>query len=314
MIEPEKEAPTRRSTGGTESALEFRGVRKNYGSQRALDNLTLSIPGGSVFALLGPNGAGKSTAVKVAMGLLRPDEGSTAILGRNVLDDPSWTKKHVGYVPELHFMYRWMRVDEVLRFASGFYPSWNAALCRNLLERFELPPRKKVRHLSKGMVVKLSLIISLTHEPEVMVLDEPTSGLDPLIREELLDGVLRTLCDRTRTVLFASHTLQDVQRLADRVGILCNGELLVDRPIDELLQTTKTVRATLTDGCLPQHVPVGTIHDSVERREWCVTLSDYSAGKLDELRLQNPVEHVEVESMNLEDVFKAYVRGRRAIA
>ena len=235
-------------------------------------------------------------------------------ISRAARTDAAWIKQHVGYVPELHFIYRWMRVHEAIRFTSSFYPAWNATLYDELLTRFQLDPRKKVRHMSKGMVVKLALLLALAHEPEVLILDEATSGLDPLVREELLDGVLRRMCDGRRTVLLASHTLQDVQRLADRVGILYDGQLLVDRPIDELLESTKTLRAVLSDVHRPRHVPVGTIFDHVEGREWSVTLSDCSPDAIEELRERNPVDHVEEVSLSLEEVFKAYVRGRRAIA
>lgn len=294
--------------------LAFDGVRKRYGRQEAVHDLRLSVPRGCVFALLGPNGAGKSTAVRMAMGMLRPDGGSIQVLGRDVYDDPSWIKQRVGYVSELQYLHRWMRVGEAVSFCAAFYPTWNATLCHELIERFELDPRKKVKHLSKGMTVKLGLVLAIAHEPEVLILDEPTSGLDPLVREEFVDGILRTMCDGRRTILFASHTLQDVQRLADRVGILVNGELLVDRPVDELVQSTKTIRAVLADDRTPRRTPEHAIFENRDRREWSVTVSDYSREQVEAIRAQEGVENVEVADMNLEEIFKAYVRGRRAVA
>lgn len=298
----------------SEAVIEFVGVRKRFGTQEAVRELNLRIPRGCVYALLGPNGAGKSTTIKMAMGSLRRDEGSIRILGREVCDDPSWVKQRVGFVGELQFIYRWMRIGEVIRFCSSFYPTWNATLCQELLKRFELDPRKKVRHLSKGMTVKLGLLLAIAHEPEVLILDEPTSGLDPLMREDFVDGILRNMCDGRRSILFASHTLQDVSRLADRVGILVDGELLVDRPIDELLQTTKTIRAVLTDEKSPRRTPHGAIVESVDRREWSVTVSDFSAEQVEQVRSQNRVESIDAVNMNLEEIFKAYVRGRRNVA
>jgi ABC-2 type transport system ATP-binding protein len=125
-------------------------------------------------------------------------------------------KQRIGYVPEVPQMYRWMRVGELIGFTRAFYPTWNADECARLLDLFALDPAKKVRHLSKGMAAKLSLLLALSHDPEVLILDEPTSGLDPLVREEFLDGVLRAACKRRRTVLFSSHALEDVRRLADK--------------------------------------------------------------------------------------------------
>jgi len=298
----------------SETMLEFDGVTKAFRGQPAVRDLRLCVPRGCVFALLGPNGAGKSTTVRMAMGVLQPDGGAVRVLGREVYDDPSWIKQRVGYVPELQFIYRWMRVGEVVGFCASLYPTWNATLCHDLLRRFELDPRKKVRHLSKGMAVKLALVLAVAHEPEVLILDEPTSGLDPLVREEFVEGILRNMCDGRRTVLFASHTLQDVQRLADRVGIMVNGELLVDRPIDELVQSTKTIRAVLADDGAPRRTPDRAIFESRDRREWNVTVSDFSTEQVEAIRAQGGVQNVEVADMNLEEIFKAYVRGRRAVA
>ena len=130
--------------------------------------------------------------------------------------------------------------------ADPLYESWNDQTCREMLERFDLDENKKIKQLSKGMLVKLSLVLAVSHEPEVLVLDEPMAGLDPLAREEFLDGVLRTICERGKTVLFSTHSLDDVQRLADSVGILHGGRLLMHRNIEDLLAGTKRIRATLT--------------------------------------------------------------------
>ena len=130
---------------------------------------------------------------------------------------------------------------EVIGFCKSCFPSWNDQTCREMLDLFGLDPEKKVKHLSKGMLVKLSLLLAVSHEPELLLLDEPLSGLDPIAREEFLDGVLRTICDRGQTVLISSHMLDDVRRLADTVGILNEGQLLVQGNVDELLTTTKRI-------------------------------------------------------------------------
>lgn len=294
--------------------VELRGLSKSFGDTRAVRELNLSIPAGMVYGLIGPNGAGKSTTIKVIMGGLRATSGSVRVAGLDPIADAGKVKPIVGYVPEVHHICRWMRAGEAVRFCRGLYPTWNDSLCDSLLDQFGIERSKKVRHLSKGTLVKLALTLALSHEPELLVMDEPTSGLDPMIREELMDGVLRNMCDGRRTVLFSSHTLSDVQRLADRIGIIGSGELLVDLPVDELLRSTKLVRAVLCDGRLPAACPSGTIFERVDRREWSLTIRDYSPDRLEELRSANPVEHVEVCDLTLEEIFKAYVRGRRATA
>ena len=185
------------------------------------------------------------------MGTLSITRGKALVLGVDVQIDPVQIKQRVGYVPETHHIYRWMRVREVIGFCKSCFPTWNDKLCREMLKLFGLDPEKKVKHLSKGMLVKLSLLVAVSHEPELLLLDEPLSGLDPIAREEFLDGVLRTICDRGQTVLISSHMLDDVRRLADTIGILNNGRLIVQGNVDQLLTSTKRICATLRDGARP---------------------------------------------------------------
>ena len=173
-------------------AIETSGLTKRFGGQAAVDDLTLQIPPGCVFGFIGPNGAGKSTTIKMLMGVLRRTSGQARVLGFDVADRAEKVKNRIGYVPELHFIYRWMRVSDVVGFCGSLYETWNDKLCKELLTLFELDESKKVKHLSKGMVAKLALLIAVAHEPELLILDEPTSGLDPLIREEFLDHLRAT--------------------------------------------------------------------------------------------------------------------------
>ena len=293
-------------------AIELLGLTKRFGRELAVDDLSLQIARGSIFGLIGPNGAGKSTTIKMLMGMLSPTAGEARVLGMDPFAEPVRVKQRVGYVPETHHIYRWMRVEEVVGFCRSLYESWNDRTYRQMLDLFALDPRKKVKHLSKGMLVKLALLLAVSHDPEVLVLDEPMSGLDPIAREEFLDGVLRTICDRGQTVLFSTHTLDDVQRLADTVGILYEGSLLVHQNIEALLGTTKRIRATLGDGHRPVRLPAGTLWQNVQGREWLVSVGDFTAEKLQQIRTQNSVDHVEVIDLGLEDLFKDFIRGKRA--
>ena len=302
------------TTSDSGPAIELVGLTKWFGRNAAVENLSLQIPPGSTFGLIGPNGAGKTTTIKMLMGVLTPTTGYARVLGSHVLIEPLAVKQRVGYVPEAHNIDRWMRVGEVVGFCKSLYESWNDQTCREMLERFELDEDKKVRHLSKGMLVKLSLVLAVSHEPEVLVLDEPMAGLDPLAREEFLDGVLRTICERGRTVLFSTHSLDDVQHLADTVGILYGGRLLVHRKIDDLLASTKRIRATLTDGRPPETLPANTIWQQVQGREWSVTVADFTPELVPQIQAEEGVEHVEVIDLGLEELFKDFVRGQRAVS
>jgi len=295
------------------AAIELRAVSKCFGQTQAVRNLTLTVPTGQALGFLGPNGAGKTTTIKLLMGLLRPSVGRVSVVNLDPTTAAVAVKSRVGYVPEQHFIPSWMRVDEAIKFCRTFYPSWNDNLCDELVKVFGLEYGKRVRELSKGTVVKLSLVLALSHEPELLILDEPMAGLDPLAREELLDGVLQTVCDGKRTILFSSHTFSDVQRLADTVAIIDEGEVLIHCPVENLLDTTKRIRAVLTDGSTPAEQPVGAIWQRVRHREWLVTCRDFSVDLVDRLRSRNNVENVEVIDLGLEEIFKDYIRGRRSI-
>ena len=161
-------------------------------------------------------------------------------------------------------------------------------------------------------MVKLALLLAMAHEPELLILDEPMAGLDPLVREDLLDGVLRTLCDRERTLIFSSHTMADVQRMAERICIIDEGTLLYDGPTDALLNNTKRIRAVLSNGSVPGQPPEGTIWHRVTDREWLLTIRNFTQDKVARLMADGRVSHVDVIDLNLEEIFKDHIRGRRA--
>ena len=303
---------TSNESSGVGIALD--SVVKRFGRQTAVNDLTLTIPKGSAFGFIGQNGAGKTTTIKMIMGLLPRDGGSIQVLGTDPAIDHVAVKQRVGYVPEQQFIYRWMRVHEAIGFCRSVFPTWNDKRCDELVRLFRLDPHKKVKHLSKGMVVKLALLLALSHEPEVLVLDEPMAGLDPVAREELLDGLLRCVCDRGQTLLFSSHTLSDVQRLADTIGIIDEGRLLVHCGVEEMLKRTKRIRAVLSNGSAPQSPPDGVIWQRVNQREWLLTVEGFSADTVERLRATNQVEQIEVIDLGLEEIFKDYVRGWRASA
>jgi len=293
-------------------AVVVEGLAKRFGRQEVIHDLSLNIARGSAFGFLGPNGAGKTTTLRLLMGLLRREAGNVRVLGVDPAVDDTTVKRRVGYVPEQQFIYRWMRASDAIRFCRPLYPTWNDDRCAELLKLFALDPGKKVKELSKGSVVKLALVLAMAHEPELLILDEPMAGLDPLVRDDLLDGVLRTLCDRERTLVFSSHAMPDVQRMADRIGIIDEGVLLYDGPSDTLLNTTKRLRAVLPNGRTPDRLPDGVICHRVSGREWLITVRDFTPETVRRLTATGGITHVDVIDLNLEEIFKDYIRGRRA--
>jgi ABC-2 type transport system ATP-binding protein len=290
-------------------AIVVKGLTRRYGAALAVDQLDLVVRRGSVLGLLGPNGAGKSTTLRMVMGLLRPTAGTVRVLGLDPFQSPTEVRQHIGYVPETPFIYRWMTVREVIRFCRALYANWKDGQAEQLLDSFQLPSDRRVRQLSKGMLAKLSLLIALAHEPELLILDEPLSGLDPLARDEFLDGVLHGICGGDRTVVFSSHQLDEVNRLSDTVAVIHAGRLLTHGPLEEL-RSAKRILAVLDDKRLPVVLPPEVVWHQVNRREWSLTMFPFSAEALERLQASNPINKVDVQDLSLDEIFKDLIRGQ----
>jgi ABC-2 type transport system ATP-binding protein len=295
----------------TDCAISLEHVTRRFGSKTAVNDLSLNVKRGQIFGFIGLNGAGKSTAIRMMVALLKPHGGEISVAGCRIPAERDQMKAKVGYVPDRPNVYSWMRVGEAIDFCRTFYPRWDDARIAELLKVFDLDVRQRVKHLSKGMAAKLSLLLALGHDPEVLILDEPMSGLDPLVREEFLEGLIAAVAQREQTLFFSSHTLADVQRLADTVGLMHEGKLILHSSVDELLEKTKRVRAVLSDVGATAAMPPGVLYQKTEGREWTLTLSNFSTGQLEFLREKNELEQLDVMDMSLDDVFKDYVRGLR---
>ena len=194
-------------------AIVAKGLSKDFGKVRALDGFDLHVPRGSVFALLGRNGAGKSTLMQLLLGQLDATAGTAQVLGLDPWREGVALRRQVGYIPERMPMYEWMTVKELLRFCKAQHQTWNDAEEQRLVKRFELPADRTIRALSRGNRALLSLVAAMAHEPEVVLLDECTSGMDAIARTEFDRCVVEALQDSGRTVLFASHQIQELERL-----------------------------------------------------------------------------------------------------
>lgn len=295
----------------TSPVIDLRGVTKKYGGKLVCDEVDITVREGTTFGMLGPNGAGKSSLIRMMMGLIPADAGEIRLFGNNIELKHTALRQRIGYVPEVHCIYRWMTVEEVLHFVSKLYPQWDNDWVEQMLSLFELPLKKKIASLSKGMTTKLSLILALGHNPDLLILDEPTSGLDPLIREEFLESVLQRHLCKGRTVFFSSHHFDDVERVADDVGIFVEGRFIARGRIDELRSTVKRVQIVLPDGKLPAFVPDQAVFQRLSRRDWTVTVSPFSEDLLEQLLSENNAIGGSVVDLSLEDIFKDLIRGRK---
>ena len=294
-----------------EYAISLDHVTKRFSGRPVVNDLSFRVRRGTTLGLIGLNGAGKTTAIRLMAGLLAPDVGRVEIDGIPHERDRVGAKARIGYVPDRPNVYPWMRVDEAIAFARSFHSRWNDERCRELVRMFQLDPTSRAGQLSKGQAAKLSLLLAIAHDPPVLILDEPTNGLDPVVRDEFLETVLAATGERDQTVLFSSHALDEVHRLADSVAFLHEGRLLLHGGIDDLLDRTKRVRAVREDESENLLLPPGTVFERVDGREWLMTIENFEDVHLEFVRARNHVSHVEVRDLSLGDLFKDYVRGGR---
>lgn len=219
--------------------LSLVGVAKSYG-EFTLGPLDLEIEPGYVVAVVGPNGSGKSTLFRMLMGLVHPDEGEVNLFGGRYPEDEIGIKSRIGYVPETSTGHDEMTAAEIGSFVAHWYPAWDGELYAGLLRRFELDADKRFDKLSKGMQRRLAFALAVARRPKLLLLDEPTDGVDPFARRLMLEEVSRYLERDGRTVLFATHVMEEVRRIADYVVFLHGGRFLGFHEKDALLEQWKT--------------------------------------------------------------------------
>jgi ABC-2 type transport system ATP-binding protein len=224
-----------------DAVLELAGVGKSW-EGFALRDVSFRLPPGHMTGLVGPNGAGKTTLVKLVLDLVRADTGSIRVFGQDHRTTGAALRSRIGFVHDRPTCYDHLSIERLRSLVASFYPSWDEATCRRLLREFQLPPRRKVSALSRGMRVKLALALALSHRAELLVLDEPTTGLDPVFRRELLEHLSGLIRDGRTSVLFSTQILSDLERVADFVVFLRRGEVLFEGAKDDLVDHWAVVR------------------------------------------------------------------------
>jgi ABC-2 type transport system ATP-binding protein len=226
------------------NAIEITNLKKDYGDF-SLDGVSFSMPQGTIMGLIGPNGAGKTTIIKILLNLVRRDGGEIRVFGLDNLKDETAVKSRIGFVHDTPCFYERLALKTIKATVAPFYRDWDEDTFRRLLREFDLPPNKILARLSRGMKMKFSLALALSHRADLILLDEPTSGLDPVFRRELLGRLSAVIQDEKRSVLFSTHITSDLERTADFITFLHEGRVVFSAAKDEILERWAVVKGGL---------------------------------------------------------------------
>jgi len=282
--------------------LSFNNVKKRLGVKNVIKNVTLELKEGHVLGLLGQNGAGKTTLLKLAVGMLKADSGQIDIMGQPSWDMPNHVKERIGYVAQKATHFHWMKVQELLDYTGAFYQNWDSTKVKNLLNTWKLDPNANVAALSEGQQLRLSIIQSMGHSPDLLILDEPVASLDPIVRRYFIKQVIDMNIDKGTSVILSTHIMSDIERVAADVAILKEGELSYCGGLDHLKE--KVVKLQLhAQGGLPQNLPFEHIlHEARQANMAILTVTDFDITRIQQIEKDLECQ-IQLHTMNLEDIF-----------
>ncbi len=300
-----------------ENVIETMELSKKFKKVEAVNSLSLQVPRGSIFAYIGPNGAGKTTTIKLMMNLIEPNTGSCSVLGvpSKKLGPSQWQR--IGYVSENQQLPLWMTVEQFLDYCAPMYPTWDKDFCQKMLANFDLPLNQKLKNLSRGMAMKAALLSSLAYRPELLVLDEPFTGLDPLVRDELIEGILDLSKTEQWSVFISSHDIHEIEGLCDWVGMIDGGSLKMAEKTESLHERFRKVDVTMdsTDTIPPpgNGWPEKWLQVKQEGRLFTFFHSAYQQNKSEsEIKEFVPtIKYIDVHGLSLREIFIAMVKNNR---
>ena len=276
--------------------LEIRNLTKTFGDFKALDNLSMTVPKGTVYGLVGPNGAGKSTAIRCMVGVYRPNSGSVTMNGEFVYENPD-LKARIGYIPDEIFYFPAATLEEMRRFYKGIYPDFDDNLFERLYEIFSLPRKTPIRRFSKGMQKQAAFHLTICCRPDVLILDEPVDGLDPVMRRQVMSLILADVAERGTTVLISSHNLRELEDVCDHVGIMDHGRMLLEKSLADMQGTTHKLQMV---GDAPENLEI--LHESASGRLRTYIVRGSASEISDAVAAANPV-YYDVLPLSLEEIF-----------
>jgi ABC-2 type transport system ATP-binding protein len=279
--------------------VQMSSVTKHFGARQVLDRLNWQVAPGQVIGLLGRNGAGKSTLLECMLGLRETDGGSVALFGENVAALSDDARARIGYVPQKSDLFDWLTPLQMLDYFQAMYPRWNKAKVEGLLSRWGFDPAKQhqpIKKLSGGEQQRLSIVRALAHDPELLILDEPVSALDPVGRRDFLRELVDQVIEHGTTVVFSTHILSDLERVAFDLAFLKDGRITLQGQTDALLEGARRIVA-------PPHVVQGRLPGELRRRREGALTSVIVQAEGDELARLSGAPGVRVETLSLEDLF-----------
>ena len=285
---------------------------KYYDGRCVLDGVSLAVPRGCIYGLLGRNGSGKTTMIRILLGLEPPTRGRTLVLGEDSMGLSANAHGRVGYVAEGHHLIQSYKVRRLIDLCKGLSLQWNDEFFGQLMETFRLPMDRKVKDLSTGMRAQLNLALAMAIDPELLILDDPTLGLDTVARRQFLELAIDVIQRQGRTILFSSHILSDVERIADRVGVLVAGKLVVDCSLEELKSRVKKLRVIFPERTPDDLYLTDIINRRAAGREMVLTVANWNHQKQAILETFGPESCTEMP-MTLEDIFIECTRPASAV-
>ena len=286
--------------------LRIENLSKSFGKKKVFENLDMTLEEGKVYGLLGKNGEGKTTLVRIIMGIIPSDTGKISYKNKKINFKDSYYKKEIGFIPEESIFFGRMSIKELLNFNGAFYPTWNAQKAESYLERFSLDKKTKIEHLSRGMKLKLGLIVTLASEPKILILDDPTSGLDVPTRHDFLKEIIRELSEAGTTILFCTHMVHEIEGIIDQLGILNLGRLILDEDFQKIKSFTKRILLNF-DQPLKDEIKIEGILTKKTNGNKCeMVVYPWTEEKRKKLEDLKPTK-LEAQSLNLEEIFINFV-------
>ncbi len=280
--------------------IEVRNVIKEFDGFRALDDLSMTVPTGSVYGLVGPNGAGKSTIIRHLTGIYRQDAGEIMIDGAPVFENPE-VKSRIAYIPDDIFYYANASIREMMDFYRSIYPHFDAERFKKLSDVFGLDPKRQMRRLSKGMQKQAAFWIAMSLRPEILILDEPVDGLDPVMRRQIWSIIMADVAENGTTVLVSSHNLRELEDVCDSVGIMNKGKIMIERSLNELQENIVKIQLALPDGeVLPEGLDI--LHKSNTGRLQSLIMHGTQEELTEKLQSAHPL-FIDAVPLTLEEIF-----------